>query len=99
MREVFDRLRGANFPLDKSKCHFAQGQVEYLGHTKGRSDSRHSESKFKALRLYPRPRNIREVRSFISLSGYYHQCIRRWGTQWRSWLRHCTPDGFVEIFH
>jgi len=39
---------------------------------------------------------------------YYHICIQVWGTQWRSWLRHCatsqkvagsTPDGVTGFFH
>jgi hypothetical protein len=44
-----DRLRGASFPLHMTKCHFAVGQVEYIGHTIGRSGSRPSESKVKAV--------------------------------------------------
>lgn len=48
MREVFDRLRGAIFPLDVTKCHFAQCQVVYLGHTIRRSVSRLSDSKVRA---------------------------------------------------
>jgi hypothetical protein len=48
MREVFDGLRGASFPLDMTKCHFAQRQVVYLGHTIGGSGSRPSDSKVRA---------------------------------------------------
>lgn len=78
LQKVFERLRTASFTLNVAKCHFAQDQVEYLGHTIGRTGSKPSEDKVKAIRTYPRPRNIREVRAFLGLSGYYRQYIPRY---------------------
>jgi hypothetical protein len=77
LEKVFERLKKASFTLNVAKCHFAQDQGEYLGHTVGRSGSKPSENKVKVIRSYPRPRNIREVRTFLGLSGYYRQYIPR----------------------
>jgi hypothetical protein len=78
LQKVFERLRRASFTLNVAKCHFAQDQVEYLGNTVGRTSSKPSESKVKAIRSYPRPRNIRAVRVFLGLSGYYRQYTTRY---------------------
>jgi hypothetical protein len=77
LQKVFERLREASFTLNVAKYHFAQDQVEYLGHTTGRTGSKPSEVevKVKAIQSYPRPPNIREARAFLGLSGYYRQYI------------------------
>jgi hypothetical protein len=51
-RQVFDRLRKAKFALNLAKCHFAEGKVEYLGHTVTREGVRPSEEKVKAIRTF-----------------------------------------------
>jgi hypothetical protein len=75
LREVFGRLRAAKLTLNLEKCHFAKDSVEYLGHCLTREGVKPSEDKVKAIRDYPRPRNVNEARSFLGLSGYYRQYI------------------------
>jgi hypothetical protein len=75
LREVFERLRSAKLTLNLEKCHFAKDSVEYLGHCVTREGVRPSEDKVRAIREYPRPRSVTEVRSFLGLSGYYRQYI------------------------
>jgi hypothetical protein len=76
LREVFDRLRAARLTLNLKKCHFARDRVQYLGHCVTREGVRPSEDEVKAIRNYPRPGTVTEVRSFLGLSGYYRQYIR-----------------------
>lgn len=78
LREVFERLRTAKLTLNLEKCHFAKDSVEYLGHCVTRAGVKPSQDKVKAIREYPRPRNVTEVRSFLGLSGYYRQYIPRY---------------------
>ena len=37
-----------------------------------------SEKKLTAIRTFPRPRTVRDVRLFLGLSGYYRQFIPRY---------------------
>jgi hypothetical protein len=73
--QVFEWLRSARFTLNLAKCHFAEGQVEYLGHCVTQDGVRPSEGKVKAIKNFPRPRTVRDVKSFLGLSGYYRQYI------------------------
>jgi hypothetical protein len=75
LREIFGRLRTAKLTLNLEKCHFTKDSVEYLGHCVTREGVKPSEDKVRAIREYPRPRTVTEVRSFLGLSGCYRQYI------------------------
>jgi hypothetical protein len=64
--------------LNLEKCHFAKDSVEYLGHCVTREGVRPSDDKVRAIRDYPQPRTVTEVRSFLGLSGYYRQYIQNY---------------------
>lgn len=78
LKQVFERLRRANFTLNLAKCHFGEREVEYLGHTVREFGSSPSPNKTKAIKDFPRPRTVRDVRAFLGLSGYYRQYIPRY---------------------
>jgi hypothetical protein len=83
LRNVFDRLRKAKLTLNLLKCHFAEGKVEYLGHTVTREGVRPSEDKVKAIRSFIRPSTVKDVRLFLGLSGYYRRYILRYAEKGR----------------
>jgi hypothetical protein len=61
--------------LNLAKYHFSDGQVEYLGHCVTQEGVKPSEGKVKAIKNFPRPHTVRDVRSFLGLSGYNRQYI------------------------
>ena len=78
LRTVLGRLREAKFTLNLAKCHFAQDRVEYLGFLVTSEAVMPSEEKLTAIHTFPRPRTVRDMRSFLGLSGYYRQFIPRY---------------------
>jgi transposase InsO family protein len=76
MKLVFDRVREANFKLNVAKCTFAVPEVVYLGHVVNTQGVAPDPSKVKAIREFPRPQNLRDVRAFLGLSGYYRTFIQ-----------------------
>ena len=72
---VLERFERANLKLQPGKCVFAQPQVEYLGYIVSREGIRASPDKTQAVRNFPVPRNVKEVRSFLGLASFYRRLV------------------------
>ena len=75
LRLVLDRLRAAGLRLKPKKCCFAQLQVRYLGHIVSSDGMRTDPKKLQAVREFPPPSSVKEVRSFVGLASYYRKFI------------------------
>jgi hypothetical protein len=58
-----------------SKCCFYQNQIHYLGHIISKQGIAIDLEKIEAIRGWPTPRNVLDVRSFMGLAGYYKRFI------------------------
>ena len=76
LRQVFERLRHANLMLGPEKCTFAAKEVSYLGHRVTEEGLLPDSSLLAAIREIPPPKNAPEVRSFLSLAGYYRRYVK-----------------------
>jgi len=76
LKMVLDRIREAKFKLNLGKCTFAAREVAYLGHLVSADGVSSDASKVKAIKSFPLPRNVRDVRAFLSLAGYYRSFIQ-----------------------
>jgi hypothetical protein len=77
LEKVLQRFEKANLLLQPEKCAFAQPQVNYLGYVVSRDGVTASPDKVKAVRQYPVPRNVKEVRSFLGLASFYRRLVPR----------------------
>lgn len=76
VRLVLQRLRENGFVAKCSKCTFGQQSVEYLGHVVSREDLAVDLTKVTAIRNWPVPITLKEVRSFLGIAGYYRKFIK-----------------------
>ena len=76
VRRVLDALREQKLYAKESKCEFFKHEVEFLGHNVGRDGVRMMEDKVQAIREWPTPRSVRDVRAFLGTAGYYRKFIR-----------------------
>ena len=72
LQKVFQRLRETGLCLKPSKCMFATGEVEYLGHTLIPEGVKPNGRNVEAISGFPRPNSTKEVRSFVGLANFYH---------------------------
>jgi hypothetical protein len=79
LKAVFAILHKNNLFLKQSKCSFAQQQLEYLGHIISAQGVATDPVKIKVVQEWPVPRNVKELRGFLGLSGYYRRFIRNYG--------------------
>lgn len=79
LQEIFDILKEHKWLLKNSKCSFGQPQLEYLGHVISVAGVATDTSKIKAVLEWPEPENVKQLRGFLGLSGYYRKSIRHYG--------------------
>lgn len=76
LEHVFQRLRTANLKLKPSKCIFFQKSAHFLGHIVSENGIETDPEKVKAVKEWPRPRNSKDVRSFLGLASYYRKFVK-----------------------
>ena len=72
---VLQRFAAAGLKLKPSKCHFLCQSVEYLGHLITPSGIQPNPNRVSAVKDFPQPSSIKEVRQFLGLASYYRRFI------------------------
>ena len=75
LTSVFTRLCHAGLKVKLSKCHFLKKRLTFLGHVVDSSGLHTSDDKIVAVKNFPRPKTITELKSFLGLSGYYRPFV------------------------
>jgi len=79
LAEVFAILEKHQFYIKRSKCVFAQPAVEYLGHVISAEGVATDPTKVQAMVNWPTPTNVKQLRGFLGLTGYYRKFIEHYG--------------------
>lgn len=58
-----------------SKCSFMKSKVDYLGYEISFQSVQPGERKINAVKNYPHPKNVHELRQFLGLAGYFRKFI------------------------
>ena len=80
LEHVFVRLEQAGLTVKASKCQIGMKECVYLGHVVGNGQVRPEPSKLEAVDAFPTPKTKKQVRTFLGLSGYYHQFIQNYAS-------------------
>ncbi|GAU25204.1 hypothetical protein TSUD_151040 [Trifolium subterraneum] len=59
-----------------SKCSFGVSEIEYLGHVVNGQGVSMDKEKIQAVLDWPPPKNIKQLRGFLCLTGYYRRFIQ-----------------------
>ncbi|WVZ58548.1 hypothetical protein U9M48_008814 [Paspalum notatum var. saurae] len=78
LEQVFQIVQSHQFYIKLSKCAFAKQQLEYLGHIVSAQGVATEPSKIQAVKNWPRPINLKELRGFLGLTGYYRRFINNY---------------------
>lgn len=86
LEQGFDRLEGilkllrkTGLTLKLSKCRFFDNCINYLGYEISADGIRPNENKILAVKEFPIPRNVHEVRQFLGLASYFRKFIKGFG--------------------
>lgn len=81
LREVLMTLTNAGFSINLRKCSFLTEEIEYLGRVVSRGQVKPSPRKISALVNAPVPENIRQVRQFLGLAGYFRRYVKDYASK------------------
>jgi hypothetical protein len=98
VRTVFSLLQQHQFKVKLSKCTFAQTKLYYLGHVISQEGVATDPEKVAAVQSWPTPTNVKELRSFLGLAGYYRKFVKIFGIISRP-LTNLLKKGELYIWH
>ena len=75
VRIVLDRLQSAGFTLNFDKIKIAATEIQYLGHMLSSKGISVLPDRIAAICSYPRPHNLRALRRFLGMVGFYARFI------------------------
>ena len=75
LEAVFKKLEQAGLKLKPSKCELFKQRITYLGHVVSKDGVGTCSDKTEAIRKWPVPKTVTDVRSFLGFVGYYRRFI------------------------
>ena len=77
LETVFSHLREAGLEMKWSKCDFFKSEIHYLGHLISPEGISPLPNKLDCIQHMPAPKNAKEIKQFLGLSGYYRKFVPR----------------------
>ena len=80
MEDVLQRIKQLGLRLEPSKCEYLKPELEYLGHIKNKEGVRLNPEKLSAMKNSKELKTVKDVQSFLGLSGYYRKFIKNFSS-------------------
>lgn len=78
LNQVLEVASRYGLELNWKKANLLQREIEYLGHVIKNGEVRPSLEKVDAVMKYPEPRNLKQLHTFIGLTGYFRKYIENY---------------------
>ncbi|CAK9832763.1 Transposon Ty3-I Gag-Pol polyprotein [Anthophora retusa] len=76
----FARLHEYGIIVNSAKCVFGKKEVRFLGYTVNQHGTRPLKDRVQAIKEFPQPKSIRELRRFLGMINFYRRFIPRAAT-------------------
>lgn len=80
LKQVLQLLTNDQWQVNLKKCEFAQTRISYLGHILSEKGISTDPAKIETIKCWPIPKNVKELRSFLGLAGYYRRFVHHFGS-------------------
>lgn len=75
LKKVLDVAREYGLEIKKSKCQFLKRRVSFLGFIMENGKVQPSEEKTSAIKKFPVPTTLKQIQSFLGLTGFLRKFI------------------------
>ncbi|KAM3460760.1 hypothetical protein MY5147_009988 [Beauveria neobassiana] len=79
VHEVLQTLQDNKLLVEATKCQFHQHTVHFLGYVLTHGEIRMSPEKIKAIKEWPTPTNLKDVRAFTAFVNFYRKFLSGYG--------------------
>ena len=80
LESVLQRIEASGLTLHLSKCQFCKTKLRYLRHIVSQTGIEPDPDKIRAVRDYPVPTRLKDLRAFLGLTNYYRRFIKNYAT-------------------
>ena len=77
---VLSRLEAEGYYTNPGKCEFMRSQVSFLGHMVRREGLSMQQHKVLAVKDWPVPKCVKDVRAFLGLAGFYRRFVHHFAS-------------------
>lgn len=78
LRKFLTVLKPTGLTLRLSKCKFLAEEVTFLGHRINKDGMIPGNEKTDAIRMFPTPSNLHELRQFLGLTGFFRKFVKNY---------------------
>lgn len=75
LQTIIKTLKDSNMKISLEKSEFFQQEVEFLGYIVGYNVIKTDPKKIQTISEFPKPTTLRQLRSFLGMTGYYRKFI------------------------
>ena len=94
---VLEALEMNQLVVNGDKCEWGTRRVEYLGHVISLNGLEVDKDKVAAVVNWPTPRNLKELRGFLGLTGYYRKFVKGYAQIAQELTNQLKKDAFSAI--
>ena len=76
VEQVLATLRAYEIKIKPAKCSFFKQEAKYLGHVVSKDGLRKSDDYVKAVTSFPKPQDVKQLRSFLGLVNFQRKFIK-----------------------
>lgn len=94
LTQVLQLMDQHDLKINGKKSVFGRGQIEYLGHVLSAGTVAADPKKLEAMWLWPVPKDLKSLRGFLGLTGYYRRFVKDYGKIARPLTQLLKKDSF-----
>ena len=94
LKRVLELLQQHQLFVNGKKCCFGQSELEYLGHIISGTGVSADPKKVEAMVDWPVPQDIKSLRGFLGLTGYYRRFVKDYGKLAQPLTKLFKKEGF-----
>lgn len=78
LEKTLQRIEATGLTLKTSKCHLFYTSIKLLGHIISKDGIKPNDENLEAVKNFPVPKRVKDVRAFLGLSGFYRKFIENY---------------------